>query len=260
MTLQSATQVEVPAQASLLDVVCNFVAILIVLVMIGAVYAKRGTAPAATPQPVAAAIDNGPLEEETKSAESTAGGSGGEYQRASTRSSITRKWPPRCAKKSAIGFKSWSMSPSSDWPNIEISCPRTKKRGTTCRRELVASKSELESLSTTQVSITKPKPHVLEHLPTPMARTVFGNEIHFRLLNHRLAYVPWDEVIEEVKHDIRNHLSKLRDNARVEALGPRGRGLWGQIHPAEGRSRCRAAQRHGPPRHDRVGADLLRRC
>jgi len=37
--------IEVPAQASLLDVVCNFVAILIVLVMIGAVYAKRGTAP-----------------------------------------------------------------------------------------------------------------------------------------------------------------------------------------------------------------------
>ena len=46
-------------------------------------------------------------------------------------------------------------------------------------QELVKSKNELSLLSTTQVSLTKPKPHVLEHLPTPMARTVFGTEDSF---------------------------------------------------------------------------------
>src|SRR4029079_8629531 len=72
----------------------------------------------------------------------------------------------------------------------------------------------------------KPKPHVLEHLPTPMARTVFGTEVQFPLLGHRLAYVPWDEMLERLKNDARNHLSKLRDAPRVELSLPEIAG-WG---------------------------------
>ena len=53
-----------------------------------------------------------------------------------------------------------------------------------------------------------------------MARTVFGTEIHFRLLNHRLTYVPWDEMIERLKADAKNHLSKLRDTPRIELSLP----------------------------------------
>src|SRR4029079_12828444 len=93
-------------------------------------------------------------------------------------------------------------------------------------QELVKSKGELAILNTTTVSLTKPKPHVLEHLPTPMARTVFGTEVHFRLLGHRLAYVPWDEMLERLKSDARNHLSKLRDAPRVELSLPEIAG-WG---------------------------------
>ena len=62
-----------------------------------------------------------------------------------------------------------------------------------------------------QVSLDKPKPHVLEHLPTPMARTVFGKEIMFRLQGHRLAYVPWEEMIDRLKADAPRHVSRLRD-------------------------------------------------
>jgi hypothetical protein len=67
-----------------------------------------------------------------------------------------------------------------------------------------------------QVSLTRKKPHVLEHLPTPMARTVFGTELHFRLLGHRLAYVPWDEVLERMKADAPRHVNKLKDTPRME--------------------------------------------
>src|SRR4029079_4269412 len=83
-------------------------------------------------------------------------------------------------------------------------------------QELVKSKGELASLKTTPVSLTKPKPHILEHLPTPMARTVFGTEIHFRLLNHRLAYVPFDEMKERLLVDARHHVNKLRETATAE--------------------------------------------
>jgi hypothetical protein len=215
MKLQSATQVEVPAQASLLDVVCNFVAILIVLVMIGAVYATRGTAPATTPQPVAAATDNGPLEEETRSAESTAGALEANINELDAKLDH-EKMAAAMREEERNRFQIMVDVAQQRLGQYRDQLSEDEKTRYDVQRELVASKSELESLSMTQVSLTKPKPHVLEHLPTPMARTVFGNEIHFRLLNHRLAYVPWDEVIEEVKHDVRNHLSKLRDNARVE--------------------------------------------
>jgi hypothetical protein len=49
-----------------------------------------------------------------------------------------------------------------------------------------------------------------------MARTVFGTEIHFRLRGHRLAYVPWDEVLERMKADAPRHVNRLKDVPRLE--------------------------------------------
>ena len=89
---------------------------------------------------------------------------------------------------------------------------------------LVKSKNELASMNMLAATATKPKPHVLEHLPTPMARTVFGGELHFRLLGHRLTYVPWDEMIERLKADARNHLSKLAMRRASSCRSPRSPG------------------------------------
>src|SRR4029079_6578411 len=87
-------------------------------------------------------------------------------------------------------------------------------------RQLVSSKSELSILNTTQVSLTKPKPHVLEHLPTPMARTVFGSELHFRLLGHRLAYVPFEEMKAAFNVDAPRQVQRLGDTPRAECSLP----------------------------------------
>jgi hypothetical protein len=53
-----------------------------------------------------------------------------------------------------------------------------------------------------------------------MAKTVFGTEVHFRLLGGRLAYVPWDEMLEKLKAEAPNHVNKLRDAPRVEMSLP----------------------------------------
>jgi hypothetical protein len=53
-----------------------------------------------------------------------------------------------------------------------------------------------------------------------MARTVFGTEIHFRLQGGRVAYIPWEEMQASLKADAPNHVSKLRDNPRVELSLP----------------------------------------
>jgi hypothetical protein len=87
-------------------------------------------------------------------------------------------------------------------------------------QQLAASRGELARLSQTSSVVGKPPPTVLQHLPTPMARTVFGTEVHFRLQGGRIAYVPWEEMIEMLKADAKNHVNKLRDAPRVELSLP----------------------------------------
>ena len=90
-------------------------------------------------------------------------------------------------------------------------------------RRLLTTRSELEELQASRETLerTPATPNVIEQLPTPLAKTVFGKEVHFRLLGGRLAYVPWEELVEELKHDAPEKVYKLKDASRVtEALGP----------------------------------------
>jgi hypothetical protein len=86
--------------------------------------------------------------------------------------------------------------------------------------QLVASRGELAKLSQTQAAPGKPPPTVLQHLPTPMARTVFGTEVHFRLLGGRLAYLPWEEMLQRLKADAPQHVQKLKGAPRIELSLP----------------------------------------
>jgi hypothetical protein len=88
------------------------------------------------------------------------------------------------------------------------------------QERLVASRGELAKLGQAQSALKQPSAAVLQHLPTPMAKTVFGTEIHFRLLGGRLAYVPWDEMLDRLKADAPNHVYKLKDAPRAEMSLP----------------------------------------
>jgi hypothetical protein len=62
---------------------------------------------------------------------------------------------------------------------------------------------------------------VVEHRPTPMAKTVFGKEIHFRLLDGRLAYVPLEELVRLAEADAPRTLPRLKDAPEATAqVGP----------------------------------------
>lgn len=64
---------------------------------------------------------------------------------------------------------------------------------------------------------------ILEHLPTPMAKTVFGRELHIRLQRGRVTVVPWDELIKMLKQQV--PLAAHRNTSRgfiEESLGPIG--------------------------------------
>ena len=63
--------------------------------------------------------------------------------------------------------------------------------------------------------------NVIDHIPTPMAETVFGDEIHFRLENGQISYVPFNELIDRMKSHAAQHLANVRIQKTVtNTLGP----------------------------------------
>ena len=85
--------------------------------------------------------------------------------------------------------------------------------------------TQLESLQQTinAVAATRVETAVetIDHYPNPIAKTVFSNEVHFRLENGRLSYVPMDELLAQMKSELRLKAEKLQqaDQTR-ETIGP----------------------------------------
>ncbi|TWU59344.1 hypothetical protein Poly51_21320 [Rubripirellula tenax] len=60
----------------------------------------------------------------------------------------------------------------------------------------------------------------VEHLPTPMAKTVFGDEIHLRLRGNLLSVVPVDRLVDEIKADFERAAMGAREGKLDGAVGP----------------------------------------
>jgi len=60
----------------------------------------------------------------------------------------------------------------------------------------------------------------VEHLPTPMAKTVFGDELHFRLKDNRLSVVPIEKLLNEIRSDFERVASSSRNGQMEAAVGP----------------------------------------
>ena len=57
--------------------------------------------------------------------------------------------------------------------------------------------------------------------PTPIGRTVNGEEIHFRLAGDRIAYIPLEELFELAKRNTQRHANSIASMAnRIETVGP----------------------------------------
>jgi hypothetical protein len=122
--------------------------------------------------------------------------------------------------------------------------------------QLITSRGELAKLSQAEATKGgKPPPIVIQHLPTPMARTVFGTEVMFRLLGHRLAYVPWEEMKSQMLTDAKNHLQKLRDAPRVELSLPEVAGFGARYILR--RADMEVETRVGTARHSGVELEMI---
>ncbi|QDT02472.1 hypothetical protein K227x_08490 [Rubripirellula lacrimiformis] len=89
-------------------------------------------------------------------------------------------------------------------------------------RELQTAKSELSKLEGERRRLEgQAEPVVsVEHLPTPMAKTVFGDEIHLRLKGNLVSVVPVDRLVDEIKGDFKRVVAGTRDGDLDGAVGP----------------------------------------
>jgi hypothetical protein len=211
----SSTLAETPGQDSFLDVVCNLVGILIVLVMLVAAQAKRSML-AALLKPAATTSS---LAEEIRTAQAAAQSlEASIHELDRTIAEAQLETAAREAQRNRYQVLVTVARQRLEEYRAQLSGEEQARYD--LAQQLAACQRQWASLRDQAQTLNTPPPKVLEHLPTPMARTVFGTEVHFRLSGHRLAYVPWDEMIQRLKEDAPRHVGKLRDQPRVELSLP----------------------------------------
>ncbi len=86
--------------------------------------------------------------------------------------------------------------------------------------------AELESVqaqSTAVAASFKPKKNKqLQHYPSPIAKTVFSEELHFRLADGKLTFVPFEQLLSLMKNEWRLKAEQrlVNSNRTIETVGP----------------------------------------
>jgi len=204
-------------QDSFLDIVANLVGILIILVMVVGVRAKDAMVEAAISS-TASSVDQVDVEAPrsiAKEVQTDIHTIQAKLREVQTESQLQMAYRHQLA---AI------------FATVEHQLGETRgKLDTTTRerldlaQELSKMRGQLEDLERAEEVLQRhlEEPIPLKHLPTPLAKTVFGKEVHFQLKEGRICYVPLTEFVEQLSAEWQQKVWKLKDtNEIVEMAGP----------------------------------------
>lgn len=88
--------------------------------------------------------------------------------------------------------------------------------------ELAAKEKELKELVGTRSKLQQAEAPIVavEHLPSPMAKTVFGEEIHLRLKGGLLSVVPIESLVDAIREEFRRGTGGTRPGTTESMVGP----------------------------------------
>lgn len=200
---------------SFLDVITNFVGILIILVMVVGERARNA------PLPTVAV----PGQEELEAAKSEA---------ASVEQSVrdieaqlkNSQVETAMRTRERDGLHTLITAIEHEMAERRAALDEASREKFDTRRELALAQAELERLKDEQAEATTtdaPETITVESYPAPIGKTVDGKEAHFQLLEGRLTYVPFEALIDRLKANLREYASRMRTTSRiVDTLGPIG--------------------------------------
>jgi hypothetical protein len=207
-----------PAQDSFLDIIANIVGILIILGIIVGIRAGRVLPRAEIPSDIA------DLKQrlETKQAELTRlGRDVQELQAALIAVEREKRLQEVLRDRLAIevaALERQQVERESVWEQQAAEVARL-------RAALEERLGQLQLLQARKEILNKIPDEVVQvqHFPAPIARVVDSDEVHFQLQNNRVAHIPLDRLIAQVKDKARAEASRLlAQNEWSDTVGPEG--------------------------------------
>ncbi len=207
-------------QDSFLDVVTNIVGILIILVMVIGARVRQIILNPTEPAPVTALAT--PLAAEVANLAQTVASTESEIEELQTQidaieieSAAASQARLELATAVAAGKHELEQrKANADAARVEAAERAARRRKLTAEIQQCA--LEAESLAHAKATTEE----VLAY-PTPIGRTVNDDELHFRLAEGRIAYVPLEELFELAKAHTRRNADSLTDlTSRIVTVGP----------------------------------------
>ncbi len=200
---------------SFLDVITNFVGILLILVMVVGERALNAPLPEV---PV-------PGQQELKAAQAEAATIEQDVRKIDAQLTILqRETAPRTLERNALQTLITAIEHGMAQQRATLDEASREQFDTT--RELTLAEDELARLKEARAeaeTTDAPETIKVESYPTPLGRTVDGKEAHFQLLGGRLTYVPFEALIDRLKGNMRQFASRMKTTPRIiDTLGPIG--------------------------------------
>jgi len=211
---------EMPGQDSFLDIVANIVGILILLVMVMGVRASYDPQIAAKDSEEASTPNVS--EKELHQAYRTAADARTEvhtmvHQVVRARYETLHREEERVQLNTIVAAMEEVLEERRGALGVQ------QQRDFDLRRQLLDAQQTLDDLTREQISQLSQAPEVeeVESLPTPLAQTVSGQEVHLRLAAGHVAFVPLEDLLAEFKTHAENNLWRLADqSSMVHTVGP----------------------------------------
>ena len=207
---------------SFLDVIANMVGIMIILVMIVSVRVKESPPKSSEVTPPPAAIVSPekvlqPLTEETVSLQS-------DVNRLANQShQLQVDLAGRNLQREKLALLAAAME--DELHTQRQTLDQSSQIDFDIRSQMAVARQEVESIQKQREAILMATPDQIkiQSLPTPISKTVHGQEIHFQVRGGRVTHIPLDELLETFQNTAKHKIWKLEDQAMMtDTIGPIG--------------------------------------
>ena len=215
MTRRASSSIDAPGQDSFLDIVANIVGILIILVMV--VGARAAHAPGKAPSADDDAADGALARARAHVLSLVTDVDALRQQSLLVRRDVTVKRLERERLNTIVVAAEDELAMRRETLDTDT------RRDYDLRRGLADARADLARLTKERIAVVSSAPETvtIESLPTPLSKTVDGNEVHFQLLGGRLALIPVEKLLDEYKSVAPHQMWKLDGRTQLtDTVGP----------------------------------------